>query len=153
MSGDAASLKAARDAKVLVATARSMATLAEGRVVLELGVDLEAKVEIVQVVGIAVAGRVAEEPVEHVVTSFLKQFYLKSDFVPEEIMLPTEVEDAEEVKQWLCEKREDSVKLLNPKKGQKAKLVKMIISIISINAPAVSPVIPPILCCISFRSK
>ena len=35
VSGDAASLKAAREAKVLVATARSMATLAEGRVELD----------------------------------------------------------------------------------------------------------------------
>ncbi len=68
---------------------------------------------------------VAEEAFESVVTSFLKQFYLKSDFVPEEILLPTEVEDEEEVKQWLSEKREKAVKLLNPKKGQKAKLVKM----------------------------
>ena len=68
---------------------------------------------------------VAEEAFEYVVTSFLKQFYLKSDFVPEEILLPTEVEDAEEVKQWLSEEREKAVKLLNPKKGQKAKLVKM----------------------------
>ncbi|MCH7676107.1 excinuclease ABC subunit C [candidate division KSB1 bacterium] len=68
---------------------------------------------------------VAEEAFESVVTSFLKQFYLKSDFVPEEILLPTEVEDADEVKQWLSEEREKAVKLLNPKKGQKAKLVKM----------------------------
>ena len=68
---------------------------------------------------------VAEEAFEYVVTSFLKQFYLKSDFVPEEILLPTEVEDADEVKQWLSEEREKAVKLLNPKKGQKAKLVKM----------------------------
>ncbi len=35
VSGDAASLKAAREAKVLVATARSLATLAEGRVELD----------------------------------------------------------------------------------------------------------------------
>ena len=35
VSGDAASLKVAREAKVLVATARSMATLAEGRVELD----------------------------------------------------------------------------------------------------------------------
>ncbi len=69
---------------------------------------------------------VAEESFEHVVTSFLKQFYLKSDFVPEEIMLPAEVDDAEEIRQWLAEKRESSVKLMNPKKGQKAKLVKMV---------------------------
>jgi len=68
---------------------------------------------------------VAEEAFESVVTSFLKQFYLKSDFVPEEIILPTEVEEAEEIKQWLSEERERAVKLLNPKKGQKAKLVKM----------------------------
>ena len=69
---------------------------------------------------------VSEESFEHVVTSFLKQFYLKSNFVPEEIMLPAEVDDAEEIRQWLAEKKESSVKLVNPKKGQKAKLVKMV---------------------------
>jgi excinuclease ABC subunit C len=65
------------------------------------------------------------EPFERVVSSFLKQFYLKSDFIPDEIYLPSEVEDIQEVQDWLSEKRDNKVKLVIPKKGQKAKLVDM----------------------------
>ncbi|RMF69108.1 MAG: excinuclease ABC subunit C, partial [Calditrichaeota bacterium] len=68
---------------------------------------------------------VAEEPPEQVVASFLKQFYLKADFIPEEVFLPTEIEDAEEVAAWLASKREGKVTLVVPKRGQKAKLVQM----------------------------
>jgi excinuclease ABC subunit C len=68
---------------------------------------------------------VEEETFEDVVSSFLKQFYLKSDVVPEEIYLPTEIEDARQVQDWLAEERGARVKLVMPQKGQKAKLVEM----------------------------
>lgn len=68
---------------------------------------------------------VDEEKFGHVVSSFLKQFYLKSDFVPEEIYLPTAIDDTNEVQEWLSEKRGAKVKLVIPQKGQKAKLVNM----------------------------
>jgi excinuclease ABC subunit C len=68
---------------------------------------------------------VEEEPYEEVVASFLKQFYLKSDFIPEEIYLPVEIPETEPVENWLSEKAERSVKLIHPKIGQKAKLLEM----------------------------
>lgn len=68
---------------------------------------------------------VEEESPEQIVASFLKQFYLKSEFVPEEIYLPTVIEEFEAVNQWLAEKRGNKVKVLFPKKGQKARLIQM----------------------------
>ncbi|MFQ6115139.1 MAG: excinuclease ABC subunit UvrC, partial [bacterium] len=65
------------------------------------------------------------ERFEHVVASFLKQFYLKSDFIPEEIYLPSNIEDTQEVQHWLSEKHGTRVKLVVPKRGQKARLVDM----------------------------
>ncbi|MFQ5706020.1 MAG: excinuclease ABC subunit UvrC [bacterium] len=60
-----------------------------------------------------------------VVSSFLKQFYLKADFIPEEIFLPVAIEDIEQIERWLTEKRAARVKLVAPQKGQKAKLIDM----------------------------
>ncbi len=68
---------------------------------------------------------VEEQAFEHVVSSFLKQFYLKSEFMPEEIYAPTKIEDHQEIQDWLSKKREAKVKLIFPQKGQKAKLMEM----------------------------
>jgi excinuclease ABC subunit C len=68
---------------------------------------------------------VEEETYEAVVSSFLKQFYLKSDFTPEEIYLPAKIEEVAQVESWLSEKAGARVKLISPQKGQKAKLVEM----------------------------
>lgn len=68
---------------------------------------------------------VEDEEFPQVVSSFVKQYYLKTEFIPEEIYLPIEIEDLEEVQNWLEEKRQGKVKLIIPKKGQKAKLVEM----------------------------
>lgn len=68
---------------------------------------------------------VEEEPYENVVASFLKQFYLKSDFIPDEIYLPVEIPETEPVENWLSEKAERAVRLIHPKIGQKAKLMEM----------------------------
>lgn len=68
---------------------------------------------------------VEEEPFEHVVSAFVKHFYLKSEFVPQEIYLPVAIHDGEEVQSWLSEKRGKKVKLVIPQRGQKAKIVEM----------------------------
>ena len=68
---------------------------------------------------------VFQEKYEEVVASFTKQFYLKTDFIPEEIYVPCEFPEAEEVRGWLSEKRNGPVKLITPKLGEKAKLVSM----------------------------
>jgi excinuclease ABC subunit C len=68
---------------------------------------------------------VEEEGHEVVVSSFLKQFYLKSEFIPEEIYLPVEIPETQQVEVWLSEKAERTVRLIHPKIGQKAKLMEM----------------------------
>ncbi len=60
-----------------------------------------------------------------ILSSFIKQYYAGTPFVPHELMLETDIEDHEVVEQWLSEKRGQKVSLRVPKKGTKEKLVEM----------------------------
>ncbi|MCG3154417.1 MAG: UvrABC system protein C [bacterium] len=68
---------------------------------------------------------VFQEPYESVVAAFAKQYYLKADFVPEEIILPVEIPESEDVRAWLELQRQGPVRLITPRQGEKAKLVEM----------------------------
>ena len=72
--------------------------------------------------------RVAEGDSEsRVMTSFIKQFYAGTPFVPRELYLqaPLEEEEAETVLRWLAEKRGGKVQVLVPERGEKNKLVDL----------------------------
>ena len=58
-------------------------------------------------------------------TSFIKQFYAGTPFVPAELMLQEELEECELLEQWLTKKREHRVHIRVPKKGEKEKLVEL----------------------------
>ena len=60
-----------------------------------------------------------------VLSSFLKQFYAGTPFIPKEIMLQEEVEDLELISQWLEKKKGQKVRIAVPKKGTKEKLVEL----------------------------
>lgn len=60
-----------------------------------------------------------------ILSSFIKQYYAGTPFVPRELMLETEIEDQGLVEKWLTEKRGQKVYLRVPKKGTKEKLVEM----------------------------
>ena len=60
-----------------------------------------------------------------VLSSFLKQFYAGTPFIPKEIMLQTEVEDREVIEEWLSSRRKQRVHILVPQKGTKEKLVEL----------------------------
>ena len=60
-----------------------------------------------------------------VLSSFLKQFYAGTPFIPSEIMLQTEIEDAEVIEDWLTTRRKQRVHIRVPKKGTKEKLVEL----------------------------
>lgn len=68
---------------------------------------------------------VFQEKYEDVVASFAKQYYLKADFIPDEIYLPAEIPELEEVEKWLSGKRDSAVRLITAKMGEKAKLLEM----------------------------
>lgn len=58
-------------------------------------------------------------------TSFIKQFYAGSPFIPGELMLHEELEEQELLEEWLTKKREHRVRIRVPKKGEKEKLVEL----------------------------
>lgn len=60
-----------------------------------------------------------------VLSSFLKQFYAGIPFIPSEIMLQSEIEDAEIIEEWLTTRRKQKVHIRVPKKGTKEKLVEL----------------------------
>lgn len=68
---------------------------------------------------------VMQDAYADIVGAFVKQYYLKTDFIPREIFLPTEIAEQEQVQHWLCELADHAVNLQVPQKGEKAKLVTM----------------------------
>lgn len=67
----------------------------------------------------------SEDTGSQVLAEFLKQFYAGTPFIPKEIMLPEEIEEAEVISQWLTKKRGQKVYIRVPKKGTKEKLVEL----------------------------
>ena len=67
----------------------------------------------------------AEDTGEQILSTFIKQFYSGTPFVPREIMLPEEIEEPEVLADWLTEKRGGKVYIRVPQKGMKEKLVEL----------------------------
>ena len=66
-----------------------------------------------------------EDTKSQILTTFLKQFYSGTPFIPREIMLPEEIEDHEVLAERLTEKRGARVYIRVPQKGMKEKLVEL----------------------------
>lgn len=60
-----------------------------------------------------------------ILSSFVKQYYAGTPFIPKELFTSCEIEDVELLEQWLSSKRGTKVKILNPKRGEKEKLVEL----------------------------
>ena len=60
-----------------------------------------------------------------ILSSFIKQFYAGTPYIPAELMLPEEIEDQDIIEEWLTARRERRVHLRIPKKGTKEKLVEL----------------------------
>ncbi len=66
-----------------------------------------------------------DETTSDIMTSFLKQFYAGTPFIPKEIMLPETTEEQTVIESWLTEKKGSRVYLRTPRIGQKEKLVEL----------------------------
>lgn len=62
---------------------------------------------------------------QQILTSFLKQYYAGTPFIPKEVMLQTAIEEADVIAQWLSSKRGQKVYIRVPVKGMKEKLVDL----------------------------
>jgi excinuclease ABC subunit C len=67
----------------------------------------------------------AEESDAEIVASFVKQFYDEAAYVPPEILLPHDIDEALVIQQWLRSRRGNKVVLRVPRKGTKRGLVEM----------------------------
>ena len=61
-----------------------------------------------------------------IMSSFLQQFYDTAPHIPGELLLATEPDDAEALRQWLRQKRRGAVTLTVPQRGEKLRLVEMV---------------------------
>ena len=66
-----------------------------------------------------------EESAKETLSSFIKQFYAGTPYIPAELMLPEEIDDQELIEEWLTKKRGRRVHIKVPKKGTKEKLVEL----------------------------
>ena len=65
------------------------------------------------------------ESESEILSSFIKQFYAGTPYLPAELMLSKEIEDCEIIEEWLTQRRGHKVHLRVPKKGTKEKLVEL----------------------------
>ena len=68
---------------------------------------------------------VPENNKPEILQDFVKQFYAGTPFIPRELMLQYEIEDAELIEKWLSERKGSRVYLKVPKIGSKEKLVEL----------------------------
>ena len=61
-----------------------------------------------------------------ILSSFIKQFYIGTAYIPKEIIIESEIEDAETVSKWLERKRGSKVIITVPKRGDKTGLIEMV---------------------------
>lgn len=60
-----------------------------------------------------------------ILTSFVKQFYAGTPFIPHELFLQAPIEEEEVISQWLSSRRGQKVHIVVPKKGEKERLVEL----------------------------
>ena len=68
---------------------------------------------------------VHEQNMNEILSGFMKQFYLESDFLPQEILLQEKPEGCDSLAEWLSKKRGKKVTITAPQRGEKAKLVRL----------------------------
>ena len=68
---------------------------------------------------------VEDVPEEEILASFLKQYYLRTDYIPSEIFLTSPLQEIGELRGWLSQKKGKKIDLFIPSKGKKARLMEM----------------------------
>lgn len=66
-----------------------------------------------------------EDTPREVLSTFIRQYYAGTPFIPREIMLQMEIDDLDVVEQWLTSRRGQRVYIRVPKKGTREKLVEL----------------------------
>ncbi len=62
---------------------------------------------------------------DEILSGFIKQYYMDSEFLPNKIMISDELEDKVLIEEWLTNKAGRKVEIKTPKKGEKLRFVEM----------------------------
>ncbi|MGN1267734.1 MAG: excinuclease ABC subunit UvrC [Dorea sp.] len=108
-------------------------TAGEDRDILAVAKDLEdAVVQVFFIRGGRLIGRdhfylkhIEGESKAEILSSFIKQFYAGTPYIPSLLMIQEEIEDLPLLEEWLSRKRGYKVHIKIPKKGSKEKLVEL----------------------------
>ena len=63
---------------------------------------------------------------EAILGSFVKQFYMKAEYIPKEIIIESEIEDQVVLEEWLSNIKGQKVSIRVPQKGDKKSLISMV---------------------------
>ena len=63
---------------------------------------------------------------EAILSSFVKQFYMKAEYIPKEIIIESEIEDQVVLEEWLSKIKGQKVFIRIPQKGDKKSLIAMV---------------------------
>ena len=66
-----------------------------------------------------------EDTRTQIITTFMKQFYSGTPFIPREVILPQEIEERDVLENWMTERRGGRVHIRIPQKGVKEKLIEL----------------------------
>jgi excinuclease ABC subunit C len=69
---------------------------------------------------------VLEKQQEEILENLVTNYYLKAEFIPEEVFFQTETENMGAIKTWLIERKKAKVEIMVPKIGERVKLVRMV---------------------------
>lgn len=62
---------------------------------------------------------------DEIISSFIKQYYIDKEEIPNKIMIRENIEDKELIENWLTEKATRKAEIKTPQKGEKLKFVEM----------------------------
>lgn len=94
--------------------------------------EIEVCIEIFFVRGSKMVGRehyffpgLNDEQDREIISSFIKQYYVGNQILPNKIMIPIEIEDKILIEEWLTAQIDRKVEIRIPQKGEKLRLVEM----------------------------
>lgn len=64
-------------------------------------------------------------PPREILSAFAKQYYESATSIPEEVLLPEEIEDQEVIARWLSQRAGRKVQVVVPQRGERHRLVEM----------------------------
>ena len=57
------------------------------------------------------------------ISTFIRQYYQTNPFIPEELLIPEDIEDRSLIEEWLKQQKGKTVRIHKPQRGEKAKLL------------------------------